>query len=301
MQVREEQHDHTQMIKFKGKRTKRQRLPSPLSLAMPSTSSGDGRSITDNSGGFDNIAITSPIASIDQFMNTTTEEEEDTANCLILLAQGHHHHHHTQKASPSQSQQQHVAAPRDHHENNNNKKLGLYLNYQCKTCNRCFPSFQALGGHRASHKKPNKANCTAQEKQPLVTYFDPTSTTLTLQMSNRALYGTSTRTNNTKCKVHECSICGAEFTSGQALGGHMRRHRSFLSTSTTTNSVNGANNIGVGESPNQSLEAKRPRNVLKLDLNLPAPEDDHRESKLPFQSKEKIIVFSATSLVDCHY
>ena len=24
--------------------------------------------------------------------------------------------------------------------------------FVCKTCNRVFPSFQALGGHRASHK-----------------------------------------------------------------------------------------------------------------------------------------------------
>ena len=28
-----------------------------------------------------------------------------------------------------------------------------------------------------------------------------------------------------RLRVHECSICGAEFASGQALGGHMRRHR----------------------------------------------------------------------------
>ncbi|KAF3795047.1 hypothetical protein EJ110_NYTH06111 [Nymphaea thermarum] len=25
--------------------------------------------------------------------------------------------------------------------------------YECKTCGRCFRSFQALGGHRGSHKK----------------------------------------------------------------------------------------------------------------------------------------------------
>ncbi|KAL1559426.1 hypothetical protein AAHA92_09771 [Salvia divinorum] len=59
--------------------------------------------------------------------------------------------------------------------------------FTCKTCNRQFPSFQALGGHRASHKKP--------------------------------------RLEPPKPKNHECSICGQEFPLGQALGGHMRRHR----------------------------------------------------------------------------
>ena len=139
-------------------------------------------------------------------------------------------------------------------------------------------------------------------------HCDPTaaSTILSLQVSSDRpnLYGGSTTTSTTsasaKSKVHECSICGAGFSSGQALGGHMRRHRNFTSTSrTTTTSMSGGNIIGG--SP-ESQEAKKPRNVLKLDLNLPAPEDDHhRESKFSFQTKENVIVFSASSLVDCHY
>ena len=311
MQVQEERvvcKDHMQVIK--GKRTKRQRLPSPLRLAMPSTSSS-------SSGGFDlatPTTTTSPTASNEfRSRRTTIEEEddEDMANCLILLAQGHRHNHN--KASKIH---EHVAAP-DH---NHNSKVGLYL-YECKTCNRCFPSFQALGGHRASHKKPKTNNSATEEKQAVTrtsTFvnqrddghynIDPTSTTLTLQISNRSLYSTmATTTTTTKSKVHECSICGAEFTSGQALGGHMRRHRGFLSmsaatTTTTSSSMSGANINGGGGS-HESQEAKKPKNVLKLDLNLPAPEDhDHRESnKFSFQSKEKVIVFSATSLVDCHY
>ena len=63
--------------------------------------------------------------------------------------------------------------------------------FGCKTCNRQFPSFQALGGHRASHKKPRLAAEATQVKP----------------------------------KTHECAICGVEFPIGQALGGHMRRHR----------------------------------------------------------------------------
>ncbi|CAA2995571.1 zinc finger ZAT5-like [Olea europaea subsp. europaea] len=52
------------------------------------------------------------------------------ANCLILLTEGK-----TEKSCE--------------------KPAVMSSNvYQCKTCNRCFPSFTALGGHRASHKKP---------------------------------------------------------------------------------------------------------------------------------------------------
>ncbi|KAE9621800.1 hypothetical protein Lal_00032850 [Lupinus albus] len=282
MQVQEEQqqqHDlnHMKMIKLKGKRTKRQRLPSLLTLAMPSTSS------TDNS-----------------------EEEEDMANCLILLAQGRHHHDHDHRTQNS-PKSYNTRTP-DH---NNRKKLGLYI-YECKTCNRCFPSFQALGGHRASHMKP-KADIAQDQKQGVTSflndcfdnYYDSTTTntTLTLQIPNNR----ATKTTITKCnKVHECSICGSEFTSGQALGGHMRRHRTVLSTTstttTTTTCMSGAKNIRViGESPHEPKDVKRPRNVLELDLNLPAPDEDQRECKLLFQSKENVIVVNATSLVGCHY
>ncbi|XP_058109795.1 zinc finger protein ZAT11-like [Magnolia sinica] len=71
--------------------------------------------------------------------------------------------------------------------------------FECKTCNRQFPSFQALGGHRASHKKPRLLDDHHGRMQ-----------------------------NLQKPKVHECSICGLEFAIGQALGGHMRRHRNTI-------------------------------------------------------------------------
>ncbi|KAK4358827.1 hypothetical protein RND71_021056 [Anisodus tanguticus] len=65
--------------------------------------------------------------------------------------------------------------------------------FECKTCNKRFPSFQALGGHRASHKRQRLLGDFPVEVK--------------------------------KNKMHKCSICGMEFSSGQALGGHMRRHR----------------------------------------------------------------------------
>uniref|UniRef100_A0ACD5YMC7 Uncharacterized protein n=1 Tax=Avena sativa TaxID=4498 RepID=A0ACD5YMC7_AVESA len=98
-------------------------------------------------------------------------DRSDMARILLLFS-GHHHHNHDYHG---------VAA-----EPSSPERV-----FECKTCNRQFPSFQALGGHRASHKKPRLAD-GAEPPKP---------------------------------KVHGCSICGLQFSVGQALGGHMRRHR----------------------------------------------------------------------------
>lgn len=262
--------DHTQITR--GKRTKRHGLQShELGLTLASTSSSD------HSAGHDHQrAAPSPTPSA-EFTDATAEEEEeeDMANCLILLAQGCH----SRKVQ---------------------EKAALSSVYQCKTCNRCFASFQALGGHRASHKKL-RADINTDEQKPLTLVdeqdygFNKTNTTLSLQLGSRDhLYSI-----NNKSKVHDCSICGAEFSSGQALGGHMRRHRTFMSTATTVLSVRNT------ESPPESHEAKKKRNILQLDLNLPAPEenDHHRDSSFSLVSKDQPVLFftSTSSLVDCHY
>ncbi|WMV31523.1 hypothetical protein MTR67_024908 [Solanum verrucosum] len=110
--------------------------------------------------------------------------------------------------------------------------------FECKTCNRQFSSFQALGGHRASHKKPRLMG------------------ELNFQLP----------ISPPKPKTHECSICGLEFPIGQALGGHMRRHRGILNE-------NNNKNIQVHH---VVKKLKSPR-VLCLDLNLPPLENDHLE------------------------
>ncbi|CAN1252863.1 Zinc finger protein ZAT5 [Linum perenne] len=115
------------------------------------------------------------------------------ANCLILLAQGLH--------GTESSRRKRVAGVE------NSAGDGKFVVYDCKTCNRSFPSFQALGGHRASHKKPKPNSGPVETVKP----------------------GPGGKSG----KVHECAICGAEFTSGQALGGHMRRHRASNGTPTT--------------------------------------------------------------------
>ncbi|XP_037433478.1 zinc finger protein ZAT12-like [Triticum dicoccoides] len=111
--------------------------------------------------------------------------------------------------------------------------------FVCKTCDRMFPSFQALGGHRASHKKPR-------------------------------MDGDS----DLKPKMHGCSICGLEFAVGQALRGHMRHHRAMVAggggvvpapPATTSNNSVVSSNALVGSG---SIKPG-----LWLDLNHPPCDD----------------------------
>ncbi|KAF3338958.1 zinc finger protein ZAT11-like protein [Carex littledalei] len=79
--------------------------------------------------------------------------------------------------------------------NRRKKKNGVF---ECKTCNREFPSFQALGGHCTSHLRP-KVRVNGIDLKIGEKFKEPTK--------------------------HSCSFCGKEFPMGQALGGHMRMHR----------------------------------------------------------------------------
>ncbi|KAK7261447.1 hypothetical protein RIF29_27759 [Crotalaria pallida] len=122
--------------------------------------------------------------------------------------------------------------------------------FKCKTCNKRFSSFQALGGHRASHKKPK-----------LMVVDD-------LKCHHHHHNSKSPkRTMKLKPKMHPCPICGVEFGIGQALGGHMRKHRASI------------NDDGLLiHKPNTLQMSKKSRDVktlnLCLDLNLAlAPPD----------------------------
>ncbi|KAI4373480.1 hypothetical protein MLD38_011602 [Melastoma candidum] len=116
--------------------------------------------------------------------------------------------------------------------------------FACKTCNREFPSFQALGGHRASHKKP--------------------------KMLAGDLFTSSP--SPPKPKTHVCSICGLEFPIGQALGGHMRRHRG----GETGQGMDLMSGLAIREASLVPVLKKSNSNkrVTCLDLNLPPFEDE---------------------------
>ncbi|GKV26230.1 hypothetical protein SLEP1_g35572 [Rubroshorea leprosula] len=290
-----------QTLITKGKRTKRQRSVSPFGLANRTSSSSSGCDGRERASAEDYNSISSPTTSAGEIYESTTEEDEDLANCLIMLARGHG----AQRIKENRvTNMQGRLSSRKFSElataETNKGAVGFYV-YECKTCNRSFPSFQALGGHRASHKKPKT---TVEEKKSPVSpppqkddseegRFNRNSPFLALQVND-----------NNKAKIHGCSICGSEFASGQALGGHMRRHRAAAAASAAAAAANQSTpstDTSTTVDSNNGTDDVKPRNILQLDLNLPAPEEDLRDTKFQFGSSQQTLVFSTPALVDCHY
>ncbi|KAL7125902.1 hypothetical protein ABFS83_14G147500 [Erythranthe nasuta] len=149
-----------------------------------------------------------------------TTSEEDVANCLMMLS-------------------------RDKWNNNNREEYsgGIKVvkksfkvrggKYRCETCGRLFRSYQALGGHRASHKKA-RAAARGPHAPPRTVAREEAEVVVAE-------------------KVHECPFCPRVFSSGQALGGHKRTHY-----------ING----GKGKPP-----FSRSGEAFGIDLNMPAPSD----------------------------
>ncbi|CAA7041619.1 unnamed protein product [Microthlaspi erraticum] len=100
--------------------------------------------------------------------------------------------------------------------------------YNCGVCEKTFPSYQALGGHRASHR--NLSGGGGDEKN---------SRTPSIAV----------------VKTHVCSICQRSFATGQALGGHKRRH--YEGSSVVSNSE------GLGSTSHVSSSSHR-----RFDLNI---------------------------------
>ncbi|KAL8145890.1 hypothetical protein AgCh_003867 [Apium graveolens] len=325
---------------LKGKRTKRQRpqSPSPFTVAPANSSSN-------NAGGdYVNSTTTSDQESAGP---VTTEEEEDMAKCLLLLSQGgpkYDTHFGTVPYKFTSKKYLETSTT-------SNGKTGIYV-YQCKTCNRTFPSFQALGGHRASHRKPKNVNAVLENKPRLIISDEDedqnqqqpspfkrsfSASSLSLQLTTRPnIQLNNTDYNKYSPKVHECAICGTEFSSGQALGGHMRRHRGGATvnrsnaTTTTTNANTKTlpllpfcpNPISAIDPNGYHQETKKLKTSsvnLSLDLNLPAAtEDENKQHKQDLESpaysfsspqqqqqqqqqQSSLVLSTAPTLVDCQH
>ncbi|KAL9244150.1 hypothetical protein vseg_017956 [Gypsophila vaccaria] len=157
-------------------------------------------------------------------------EEEYLAFCLLMLARGSTTSTAVVVAEPSR-----------------------VLNYKCSVCGKGFGSYQALGGHKASHRRPAGEEVEKAKSSN--------------NNSNGHVSG------NANGKTHECSICHKCFPTGQALGGHKRCHYEGSiggggGGGATTKSVATASIEGVGSS--LTLSQGSAAGQRDFDLNMPA-------------------------------
>lgn len=185
------------------------------------------------------------------------KEPEDVALCLIMLSRDIIDHRRCSTATGAEYSPEEDSTRRDyqyqyhHHDadSNDDASIGTKINkrkpnrslvgdekrgrYECPGCGRAFQSYQALGGHRASHKRIN-SNCSIAkavvDHQPEPSVETNTSSFSTASLdANYAADIAPTAVVALKAKPHkpikfECPICFRVFGSGQALGGHKRSH-----------------------------------------------------------------------------
>lgn len=104
--------------------------------------------------------------------------------------------------------------------------------YKCNKCKKVFNCHQALGGHRASHRKVKGCFASSTiskivEKQVQGHVEDEEEGIVTEEgrLKIRHFSSQTVKTVHIKAKAaHECSVCHKLFQSGQALGGHKRCH-----------------------------------------------------------------------------
>ncbi|KAF8698849.1 hypothetical protein HU200_035109 [Digitaria exilis] len=88
------------------------------------------------------------------------------------------------------------------------------LRFRCSVCGKAFASHQALGGHKASHRKP----------PPPLQAHASSSSAGDAASSSVVTTTTSAAGEQQAGKRHRCSVCNRSFATGQALGGHKRCH-----------------------------------------------------------------------------
>ncbi|KAI9160632.1 hypothetical protein LWI28_010162 [Acer negundo] len=140
--------------------------------------------------------------------------------------------------------------------------------YRCERCKMNFASYQALGGHKANHKRTkkfhikrgdgyvhSKPNNNNNNNNNVLGEGNIATTYNVVGGCGRGRgrgRGVSSYHNQIQKSRFECQFCDKVFQSGQALGGHKKVHYSYLSV---------ANPTPLVATPTVSFH---------IDLNLPA-------------------------------
>lgn len=121
-----------------------------------------------------------------------------------------------------------------------------YRIYKCKDCDKEYDNFQALGGHRASHRNTKP------------------------QTLNGESSGSGVHETQPQQKLHVCKICKKGFEIGQSLGGHMRKHWRKVKTDADGDSSFSS----CSSSSSAILSESNGELTFKYDLNLTPRENE---------------------------
>ncbi|OIV91137.1 hypothetical protein TanjilG_30359 [Lupinus angustifolius] len=204
-------------------------------------------------------------------LDSPPTEEEYLALCLIMLAQSGNDNNKTD--SPGKEKTESTSSksqpPQQQKEEQESLPAIKVMSHRCSVCNKAFPSYQALGGHKASHRKSLSENGTA--------------------VTTVAATNNSTSTAIATKKLHECSICHKSFPTGQALGGHKRCHYEggINNNNSNVNTNNSSAVTAITSSEGGGASSHRHRD---FDLNLPAPLTEFLEPAR-FHGEKKVKIF----------
>ena len=153
------------------------------------------------------------------------------------------------------------------------------LRFRCAVCGKAFASYQALGGHRSSHRKP-----PTEEQYAAAAAQAAASAGGLDETASSGSGGTSGG------GPHRCTICRRGFATGQALGGHKRCH--YWDGMSVSGIVSAASVSASGTGSSGVT-------VRNFDLNLaPLPEnagmkrwgeEDEVQSPLPIKKRRILI------------
>lgn len=197
-------------------------------------------------------------------------EEENLALCLLMLSRG-----------GGGGGKQRVQAPQPE-----SFPAPVPAEFKCSVCGKSFGSYQALGGHKTSHRVKQPTLPADAAAAPLVAL---PAVAAVLPSAEPATSSTAASSDGATNRVHRCSICQKEFPTGQALGGHKRKHYDGgvgVAASSTELLAAAAAESEVGSTGNGSSAARA------FDLNIPAvPEFVWRpcaKGKMMWEDEEEV-------------
>ncbi|EHA8591147.1 zinc finger protein ZAT1-like [Cocos nucifera] len=216
------------------------------------------------------VAVTAdaePLSSI-----SDVSPEEDVARCLMLLSRDAWARLRAGEEADDQQSDgwDETAEDEDYNDDGEDgdegigfaarsRRRGRRSRYQCGTCKKFFRSYQALGGHRASHKKVAGSGCVPAAGGIQIGGED-----------------SSEANADRNSSLHRCPFCPRVFGSAQALGGHKRSH--LASSSSPVAAAAAAHSPPLPPPP---LSANDSSTNLGgeafIDLNQPAPLEEEVE------------------------